>query len=766
MAGNEEFGPEQPREVMLYQNGTDALGGSSPERPNLVLLESLDAGQSRPKAEDHGLVSLWSLVRDHRWMLAVCVLLGGTAAALLTSLQVPEYRAQAKVEILPPIESPFGFQSVPTGADGAPETYINTQVKILESRSLRLRVLDHLTSAGKLSSFTPVDRWSKMKSLLGQGASPPQAPSFSVPVFTYKVNHDTTRVVDLICESEDPRFATDYVNVVAEEYAKFQIESRWNNARQTMVWLGEQLEDMKTKLEDSESKLQSYSRSVGLLMVDGAADNVAQEKLKQTQAELSRASSDRVEKQSVYEIASSSPADTVPEVIDNPRLSGYKTKLAELRQQEAELRTIYTQEHPRVVRVKAEIAELQKTFQEERDAVIARIRNSYLASVNREKLLAAAYRSQAKVVADIADKSGIYGVLKREVDTNQQLYGALLQKVKESSVASAMGASSVQVVDPAMVPGAPFSPNLQMNLAEGLASGLLFGIVLVLGIDRLNGSLRAPGEAETVLRVPELGVIPARDSRLVRRLGRLKNEGINGYESRLGNQTIDLAAWGADSVLAESFRNLRTSILLCKNGELRPRVILVTSVERQDGKSSTVSNLGIALAHIGQRVVLIDGDMRRPRLHTIFDTPNSWGLSDLLREKIPLNDIPAEAMARKTGIGRLFLLPSGPAGLGLSDLLYSDRMGEVIARLREMFDTIIIDTPPMGYLSDARVVGRMADAAILVIRSGQTSKKSALRAKQRLTEDGIHVLGIVLNRWEPQSKSEYDSYYSYHEDDT
>jgi receptor protein-tyrosine kinase len=304
-----------------------------------------------------------------------------------------------------------------------------------------------------------------------------------------------------------------------------------------------------------------------------------------------------------------------------------------------------------------------------------------------------------------------------------------------------------------------------LNLAEGLASGLLFGIMLVLTMDRFNGSLTSPGEAETVLRVPELGIIPARDSHLVRRLERLKNEGINGYQLPPADETIPLAAWEADSVLAESYRNVRTSILLSKNGEPRPKVILVTSVERQDGKSSTVSNLGIALAQIGQRVLLVDGDMRKPRLHTIFNTPNSWGLSDLLREKIPLKDIPADAMARKTGIGRLFLLPSGPAVLGVSDLLYSDRLGEVIARLREIFDTIIIDTPPMGYLSDARVVGRLADAAILVIRSGQTTKDSALRAKQRLTEDGIHVLGIVLNRWEPQSKRQYESYYSYHEDD-
>jgi receptor protein-tyrosine kinase len=213
------------------------------------------------------------------------------------------------------------------------------------------------------------------------------------------------------------------------------------------------------------------------------------------------------------------------------------------------------------------------------------------------------------------------------------------------------------------------------------------------------------------------------------------------------------------SAFAESFRNVLTSILLCNSTDTRPQIIVVTSATRQEGKSTSVSNLGLALAEIGQKVLLIDADMRKPRLHQIFSTPNSWGLSDLLREKTPLKDCPLEAIARATQYNGLYLLPSGPATLSTSNLLYSVRVSELLQRVRADFDTILIDTPPLLNISDARVIGRLADAAILVIRAGQTTRDLAMTAKQRLVDDGIAVLGTVLNRWDLKSTTRY-SYYS------
>jgi receptor protein-tyrosine kinase len=295
----------------------------------------------------------------------------------------------------------------------------------------------------------------------------------------------------------------------------------------------------------------------------------------------------------------------------------------------------------------------------------------------------------------------------------------------------------------------------------GLASGLALALGIVIGGEYVNRSLRAPGESPFHLRVPELGVIPAKaavvDQVLMPNI--LPKNGGNGAGQK---PRLELVTWqDRPSMLAEAYRNALTSILAA-NAKGRPKVILITSAGHGEGKSSTVSNLGIALAEINQRVLLIDADLRKPRLHDIFNLPNTWGLSDLLREKSSLSDCPIEALARKTEVDSLYVLPSGPGTVSITNLLYSTRMADLLDRVRSDFDITIIDTPPMSYLSDARVLGQLADAAILVIRAGRTTRDEVRAAKERLVDDGIRVLGTILNGWEPKSKAKYGYGYGHH----
>ena len=207
--------------------------------------------------------------------------------------------------------------------------------------------------------------------------------------------------------------------------------------------------------------------------------------------------------------------------------------------------------------------------------------------------------------------------------------------------------------------------------------------------------------------------------------------------------------------MAESFRGTVTSILHSAENGSAPRVILVSSAIRAEGKTTVVSNLGIALAEINQKVLLIDGDMRKPRLNEVFNLPNDWGLSDLLREKSSLRDCPLEALVKPTEMPELSVLTSGPGTNSISNLLYSHRMLELLQRLRSEFDIILIDTPPMLDISDARILGRLVDAAILVFRAGSTSRDAAMAAKRRLTDDGIPVLGTILNAWDVKNGHYY-----------
>jgi len=758
MQGSTSNPSSDPREITVYRG--------SPSASDSVLLLEPVGSEHVPRARDiTGIEEAWQLIRNRAWIIVIFVIVGGLAGVVLTLQQSPTYRAQTAIEIQTPIDSPLGFQSATAGnGDTSPDSYLHTQVKILESRTLRNRVISRLTSTNHLSTYSTPGPWENLRMAFGGKTRPASSPARPhLPVFNIKVTSDATRIVELVCESPDPKFATDYVNTMADEYIQLQVESRWNASKRTTKWLSQQLDDMRQTLQASEDKLQAYNRSAGMLFGD-ELDTTAEEKLKQLQAELSQANADRVEKQSIFEIATSSPTETIPQVIDNTRLSGYQAKLAELRQELVELRSIYTPDHYKVVRVTAQIAELETTFKRERDSVIARIRNDYLAAVRREELLNASYRVQANLVSERASKLDTYNVLKREVDTDRQLYGALLQKIKESSVASAIAASNVSVLDAGILPSRPFAPKLSTNLAEGLGSGLFLGLALAILIDRMNRSLKSPGEAHLHLKVPELGVIPSSHLVAARKTEQpakpldfiARNGHVQGTDD-----AFELVTWqDSPSLAAESFRSVITSILLSNAAGQPPKSIVVTSVERQDGKSTTVSNLGLALAEIGKKVLLIDADMRKPRLHQIFDVPNTWGLSDLLRERSSLRDIPLEAMVRKTSIANnLYLLPSGPATLSISNLLYSERMMELLDRLRSEFATVLIDSPPVMYISDARVLGRLAGAAILVIRAGQTTRDAAVSTKQRLVDDGIAVLGTVLNRWEPKSKHQYENYY-------
>jgi receptor protein-tyrosine kinase len=224
-------------------------------------------------------------------------------------------------------------------------------------------------------------------------------------------------------------------------------------------------------------------------------------------------------------------------------------------------------------------------------------------------------------------------------------------------------------------------------------------------------------------------------------------------------QPVELITWHQKPCpMAESFRTALASILFSATRGDSPRVLVVTSPSPGEGKSTIVSNLGIALAEVYRRVVIIDSDIRQPRMHQIFDAPNTWGLSDLLRERTPLDNAPLEALTRKTQIPGLYVIPSGPGTIRISNLFYSDRMKALLRRLSHEFDMILIDTPPMMQLPDARILGRLSDGVVLVLRGGHTTRNAAVAARRRLEEDGTPIIGALLNEWNAPAAAQYEGY--------
>ncbi|HEV2522555.1 MAG TPA: polysaccharide biosynthesis tyrosine autokinase [Candidatus Acidoferrales bacterium] len=720
------------------------------------------------------LLEYWHILFRHRKTLLTFTVAGLLGAILISLLQTPTYRVRTSLEI-----QSTNFQDLKSSNDSSgnyttPESYMETQVKLLQSESLLEDVINKLNLHKErptgwralISGVQNLFAWSK-KSHVPETELLIRQIERNLTVRTSGNSH----LLEVLYESPDPKEAANFANTLVSEFTELSQEERWKSAQGTAEWLTSHLDQMKGQLEQSEAKLQEYATTSGLSFTS-EKDNLEEDHLKELQEDLSKAQADRIVNEAKLEEAKSKPVDSLPEILEDPTMRQYRQRLSDLQQQYAELSATLTPEHFKVKRIQAQITELQADMEKERANIVHRIGDEYAASLRRETLLSKAHSDQEKVVADQSGKAIHYDTLKRDVDSNRRLYETMLQRVKEASLVAAMRDSNVMVVDRARPPLLPYSPNVPMNSAIGLFSGLLLGFGFVLLRERIDRRISDPGDAQVYLDLPELGVMPLDGAdvpwQLLAHL-RPHRYGASlpsrGTSASSASDCPELATWKRKpSLLAECARTTLTSILLPSQDREGLRVILLTSTCPGDGKTTVACNLSIAMAEIGRKVVLIDGDLRRPRLHKVFGVSNSWGLSDVLWADAPLDTVPISHLVCETEVSGLSLMSGGSCGVTPSNLFYSPRMSMLLRRLRTEFDMIMIDAPPMIHLADARVLGRLADGVILVIRAGQTTAESAQFARQRFAEDGTRVLGFVLNKWDPRNTPSYDyeNYRYYH----
>ncbi|HEY3454272.1 MAG TPA: polysaccharide biosynthesis tyrosine autokinase [Bryobacteraceae bacterium] len=735
--------------------------------------------ESDEEFDPPGLIQYWRILRRHRGTWIVFAFAGALLGVLIALPQTPLYRARTSLEILELNDNFLNFKQVSpiTPASNSPETAdIQTQIKILQSDSLLKRVEAKLKKNMPAPGPTGrVSAWRKVLNLPEPSAGGALDAALQKVAASIAV-HVTgqTRIIEVTADSANPQLAARFANTLANEYIEQNLEARWKTTERTSNWLARQLDDMRIKLERSEDALQSYARKSGLLFTDEKT-SVSEEKLRQLQQELSAATAERIARQSRYEMAQHSSPDALPDVLNDDGLRNVQSKITDLRRQVAQLSATYTPEYKSLKRAQAELASLEAAFQHDRAAILKRIKNEYDESERKEKLLSSAYQAQTAQVTGEGEKSIQYKILKREADSNRQLYDSMLQQLKESTIASAMRASNVRVVDPAEVPGYPYKPKPVHSAGMGLFVGIFLGAAFIVMRESADRTIQQPGDCPLYLNLPELGIIPSGKYESRKKLQAQPRAlaaaaGSSSVALALPGQVsqadkVELMTWRCKpSLVAESFRSTLISILFSgENGE-SPKVLVVTSAGPEEGKSTVVSNLAIAIAEVGQKVLLIDADMRRPRQHEIFSMDNKRGLSSLLRERTVLNgDRSLGGLIRETEVPGLFVLTSGPETFAATTLIYNSHMPELLGYAREEFDTVLIDTPPMLQISDARVLGRMADKVILVVRAGRTTRDAALAARQRFSEDGAKLLGTILNDWNPRSAA--DSSYAYYRTD-
>ncbi len=744
-------------------------------RPTLQMASGEDEPKNLPGEYYHLLVR-------HRKRIAAFAAVGAGVAFLVSLSTQPVFRARTSLDIQNLNGDFMNMRAVATTGQAGPassEIYTQTEIKLLQSNTLLRRTANRMMPEAEQITTSPDGAFLKLRRMLHLPGSEPHSPQ-EVADYTAKSIAvkplGLTRLVEVTCDSWDAKFAADFCNALTSEFQQQDREIRWSDAQKTGEWLSRQLADVREQLTVSEKKLQNAQDRGGFLLGGQQNGSVGEQKLRELQTELSRAQADRVAKQAQYEISRSATPDSLPIILDDTQLRDYQTKLVDLRRTLAESMPPLTDAHPKIQKLKAQIRELETELATKKVNVLDRMRNEFGAARQREQLLLTAYHNQeARVAQELSQETQI-NMLRRDVDSGQQLYQTLSQRVKEAGLASAMQATTVRTVDAAMVPTLPIMPRRFRSMAVGLILGTVVGVCFAFFRERTETVLRTPGEAPRYLNVRELGVIPSARVGLskiyINRLEKpsssaalLTGSSESGSPESKSDQAVDLATWKAHaSLIAEAYRSTTYSILLEGKDSERGKSYVISSPSAGEGKTTVTCNLGIALAQANRRVLIIDGDLRRPRLHRSMGISNEVGFRDVLRGDVDFEKEPLDQFCRPSQVPSMFVLPSGSGSEEPSSLLYSPRLRPLLDRLAREFDVILIDTPPVLHLADARILAGTADGVILVLRASSTDRETAISARDLFQYDQARIMGTILNDFDPLSQGHtdyYDSYYKY-----
>jgi capsular exopolysaccharide synthesis family protein len=713
-------------------------------------------------------VNYWKLAWSHKLFLIVFLILGAIGGTIQVILKIPVYKAATIVELVGFNQSFMNMSQVDpqagTDTTTASASNIQTQTRILTSRSLLARTAERVELEIPPVGGAPTSFFGKLRARLpfAQTGSLEQSKEAVARCASSASARGVgaTRLIEIDCESTSAEVAAAFVNALAAEHISQNLAARSGVTQRTSEWMTSQLEEAKARLQESGEKLREFVRQSGVDFFPDQA-TVNDRKLSQLQADVAGIQADRIAKQAKWESAKSATLEILPDIVPDPELVALKQRIIDLRREMAQFTATLTPEHYKVQRVQAQIAETEQAFEKEKAGVLKRLESDYNEAVRHEKLLKDAYSSQTRVVTGQTDKAAQYLTLKRDVDMAQQVYGQLLQESNQAALVALVPTSNIQVVDPAIPVWIPSSPRPTRDIPMGALVGGGIGYVLLWLAETRQRKMRAqflntPGHARVVLGVPELGVIPSAASSR-RMLPPVPFRRIVAAHN--GTPRLELASWqDKSSSMAESVRQTLASILRSKPTDHNP-VYVITSVGPGEGKTTLSANLAIAMAHVGQRVLLVDADFRRARMHALFEVENGKGLSDLLTVEGPAN---LDEFIHSTRVENLKLMTHGLAKMDTPALLFfSPEVKRIGAALREKFDIILLDTAPALPFPDARLWGRHADGVVLVVRAGVTSQQGAMQTCQMFQEDGIPVLGTILNDWMGSDGANYGYYRNY-----
>lgn len=780
------------------------------------------AGYGYDRGEEQGshLRDYWRVIRKHLWLIMGITVLIPTLVAIYLIRKPDVYEAQARIQVDLENTNPLlGGMSKNSNVILSNETndpaYFNTQLQILTGPGLLRRIAKNLDlehNSEFLGDRPSHDKsfWSNIRRTLGltpktdpKNSTPDVLPTTSAtsataqdlaeaerladyvdelqatlvvePVKESRLTVRETRLIDITYRHTNPHLAAKIVNTVADGFVLQNLDKKTETSSTTGTYLTKRIAELQSAIRAKEEELINYAKNHQILSLD-ANQNTVVERLEGLNKQLLVAENERKLAESAYKaslqpgaaeaLAEGGSADSVPSA--SRVTTDAELKLAELKQKRAELLVENTEKWPAVKEIDKQIAMREKQMNDTRaratNVVTTNLGTRYRQALATEQALRKAYDQQRAETLTQNEAAVNYRIIQQEIETNKTLLDGLLQRTKENEVVMAGTPNNIRVVDYAIAQKKPVAPKRTLIVGLSMLLSLGCGVGLAFFIEYLDDSVRSSEEVEDLLHLPSVAIIP---TLAVDKRRRLPPSGVKDGATTTSNgngagQDLLLTELDKRSPLAEAYRHLRTSILLSTAGR-PPRTLLITSSVPSEGKTTTAVNSAISLSQTGARVLIIDADMRRPRLHLIFNLSNSNGLSALLSREAVDSEI-SGAIQHDEESG-LFVLTAGPLPPNPAELIGSDQMVKLLSALTPKFTHIIVDSPPVAAFTDGVLIASMVEGVLLVVHSGKTSRKIVTRARRLLQDVGARIIGVVLNKADTGSHGDYyfNSYYSHYQ---
>jgi capsular exopolysaccharide synthesis family protein len=688
----------------------------APRRENIWIDDYLDEKQTEIRR-------YLEIALKRKWLvLGVAAAVAG-AVGLWTYTTPRSYSASVNIQI-DPEQNVLPYKEAYAAVVPDPR-YLGTQAQVLKSEVLARRAVERLKLTSDPSKVDGTARW------------------FAGNVVVAPV--EGTQVVKVTYQAEDPEFAATAVNILADEYVRFGLETKRSSIGEARDFLQEELTKLQQKLQQSEQRLVDYGRAHNILAA-AQDNNVIVRKVTELNDQVTKVEAEVLANQ--YEALESTPLESFPEKLKTAVMKDLDGRQSELEQKLAAATLRFGPKWPEVLALNQQLEDVRKQLVEEKRKALRQAKVEYdLAVMHRDKL-AAALEDQNRLADQQAQDSIQYNLLKREAETDRQMHDGLLQRLKETDVSAGLKAGNVHVIDRGHVPTRPSSPNVPLNLALGMMLGLMGGLAVASAVEMLDRTIKTPEDVERDLRLPFLGAIPAFEKSWKQANG--------GYLAAVGQVGFDPPAGTdiASSVYLESYRALRTSLLF--SPEARPHSILVTSSLAGEGKTTTAVNLAVTLAQTGARTIILELDLRRPKLADCLGLDPIRGISRYLSGQSPFH-----TEIQQSRLAGLFVVTAGPVPPNPPELIGSGRMARLLELLQRHFDYVVIDAPPLTPVTDALVIASQVSGVVLVV-NGSTPREKAQKARNLLDGVEARVMGVLVNSVKFDAVGDYYSGYLSH----